>query len=216
MSDIAVYGVPGSPYTRSVQLSLEEKAIAYELRIVSVVETKQEPHLNRHPFGRVPAFEHGDLRLYETQAILRYLEDAFPEPGLTPTDPGACARMNQIIGINDCYFFPKVAAVIVGQRIVGPALLGMKTNEEAVAAAVPMGRICIAELDRLLGSRRFLAADQLTIADLMLAPQLDFFVATREGKAMLNGTRLQMWLERMNRRPSMVATRRPEALRGAA
>jgi hypothetical protein len=49
-----------------------------------------------------------------------------------------------------------------------------------------------------------------------LAPQLDFFVATPEGKAMVNGTRLQMWLERMNRRPSMVATRRPETLRGAA
>jgi glutathione S-transferase len=92
----------------------------------------------------------------------------------------------------------------------------MKTDEAAVAAAVPMGRLCIAALDRLLGSRPFLAADQLTIADLMLAPQLDFFVATPEGKAMIDGTRLRMWLERMNRRPSMVATRRPQALRGAA
>lgn len=216
MSEIAVYGVPGSPYVRSVQLSLEEKGIAYALRIVSVVETKRDAHLTRHPFGRVPTFEHGDFRLYETQAILRYLEDVFPEPGLTPADPRARARMNQIIGINDCYFFPKVAAVIVGQRIVGPALLGMKTDEAAVAAAVPMGTICIAALDRLLGSRPFLAADQLTIADLILAPQLDFFVATPEGKAMVDGTRLQMWLERMNRRPSMVATRRPETLRGAA
>ena len=216
MSEIAIYGVPGSPYVRSVQLSLEEKGIAYDLRIVGVMETKQDAHLTRHPFGRVPAFEHDDFRLYETQAILRYLEDVFPEPGLTPPDPRARARMNQIIGINDCYFFPKVAAIMVGQRIVAPALLGMKTDEAAVTAAVPMGRICIAALDRLLGSRSFLAADQLTIADLMLAPQLDFFVATPEGKAMVDGTRLQLWLERMNRRPSMVATRRPETLRGAA
>jgi glutathione S-transferase len=68
-------------------LSLEEKAIAFELRTISVVEAKQDPHLNRHRFGRVPAFEHGDLRLYETQAILRYLEDVFPEPGRSAAPP---------------------------------------------------------------------------------------------------------------------------------
>jgi hypothetical protein len=47
--------------------------------------------------------------------------------------------------------------VIVGQRIVGPALLGMKID--AAAVAVPTGRICIAALDRWPGSRLFLAAD---------------------------------------------------------
>ena len=151
MSDIIVYGVPGSPFVRSVQMGLEEKGAAYRLQAIGAQELKGEAHLKRHPFGRVPAFEHGDFRLYETQAILRYLDDVFPEPALEPADPRAAARMNQIIGINDWYFFPKVAAVIVGQRIVGPALLGMTTDEAVVAAAVPPGRVCIAELDRLLG-----------------------------------------------------------------
>ena len=93
----------------------------------------------------------------------------FSEPGLTPTDPRARARMDQIIGINDCYFFPKVKAVIGGQRIMGPALLGRRTNEEAVAAAVPMAGICMAQFDRLLGSRPYLATDQL--ADLTGRPR---------------------------------------------
>jgi glutathione S-transferase len=92
----------------------------------------------------------------------------------------------------------------------------MKTDEAAVDAAVPLGRVCIAEFDRLLGAQPFLAGDQLSIADLMLAPQIDFFAATPEGKAMLAGTRLAAWLQRMNARPSMIATRRPELLRGAA
>jgi glutathione S-transferase len=195
---------------------LEEKKAAYRVQALGVGESKSEAYLRKHPFGRVPAFEHGNFGLYETQAILRYLDDILPEPPLQPRDPKQAARMNQIIGINDWYFFPKVAAVIVFQRIIGPVLLGIKTDDAAIEAAVPMGRTCIAELDRLLGGQQFLAGDDLSIADLMLAPQLDFLAETPEGKALLAGTRIEAWLKRMNERPSMQATQRPDALRRAA
>jgi glutathione S-transferase len=135
---------------------------------------------------------------------------------LEPADARAAARMNQIIGINDWYFFPKVGAVVVFNRIVGPVLLGMPTDTAAIEAAMPMARTCIGELDRLLGDQPFLAGDRLSIADVMLAPQLDFFAATPEGRALLPGTRVAGWLERMNARPSMRATLRPEPLRQAA
>lgn len=216
MSDIVVYGVPGSPFVRAVQMGLEEKGAAYRVQPLGPHETKSEAYLKRHPFGRVPAFEHGDFKLYETQAILRYLDDVFPTPPFVPADPRAAARMNQIIGINDWYLFPKAAAAVVFQRIVGPALLGTTTDEAVVAAAVPMAQTCIAELDRLLGAQRFLAGDQLSIADLILAPQLDFFAVTPEGQKLLESTGLNAWLARMNARASMIATQRPESLRGAA
>jgi glutathione S-transferase len=216
MSDIVVYGIPGSPFMRAVQMGLEEKQAAYRIQVVSPGETKSEAYLKRHPFGRVPAFEHGDFGLYETQAILRYLDDVFPQPPFQPSNPREAARMNQIIGINDWYFFPKAAGTIVFQRIVGPTLLGITCDETAVAAGVPMARVCIAELDRLLGGQQFLAGDRLSIADLMLAPQVDFLAETPEGKSLLANTRLEAWLARMNARPSMQATLRPEALRRAA
>jgi glutathione S-transferase len=216
MSDIVVYGVPGSPFVRAVQMGLEEKGVAYRMHVLGPHESKGEEHLARHPFGRVPAFAHGDFALYETQAILRYLDHVFPAPPFVPTDPRAAARMNQIIGINDWYFFPGAAAPIVFHRVVGPVLLGTATDEGAVAAAMPMARTSIAELDRLLGAQRFLAGDQLSIADIMLAPQIDFLAATPEGKRLLEGTRLKAWLARMNARASMIATQRPEPLRGAA
>jgi glutathione S-transferase len=217
MSDIVVYGVPGSPFMRAVQMGLEEKQAAYRIQVVSPGEAKSEAYLKKqHPFGRVPAFEHGDFSLYETQAILRYLDDVFPQPPFEPGDPREAARMNQIIGINDWYFFPKAAAVIVFQRIIGPTLLGTTTDEAVVATGVPMARLCVAELDRLLGAQQFLAGDRLSIADLILAPQLDFFAETPEGKSLLANTRLEAWLARMNARPSMQATLRPEAFRRAA
>jgi len=216
MSDIVVYGVPGSPFLRAVQMGLEEKNVAYRLQAMGPGESKTETYLKKHPFGRVPAFEHGDFSLYETQAILRYIDDVFPEPPLKPRDPRAAARMNQIIGINDWYFFPKVAAVIVFQRIIGPKLLGTATDEAAIAAAMPMAGLCIRELDRLLGAQQFLAGDRLSIADVMLAPQLDFFAETAEGESSIAGTGLKAWLARMNARPSMKATLRPDILCRAA
>jgi glutathione S-transferase len=216
MSDIVVYGVPGSPFVRAVQMGLEEKGVAYRVQPVGPQELKSEAHLKRHPFGRVPAFEHGDLKIYETQAILRYLDDVFPTPSFVPADPRATAKMNQIIGINDWYFFPKAAAPIVFQRVVGPVFFGLPTDEAAITEALPMARTCVAELDRLLGSQRYLACDEMSIADLLLAPQVDFLVATPDGKNLLEGTGLKAWLARMNARASMIATQRPEPLRGAA
>ncbi len=216
MSDIVIYGVPGSPFVRAVQMGLEEKGAPYRLHALGPGEMKGEEHLGRHPFGRVPAIDHGDFRLYETQAILRYIDAVFPKAPLQPREPQKIARMNQIIGINDWYFFPKVASVVVFQRIIGPAFLGRAPDEDAIARALPDGRLCVAELARLHGGQPFLAGDTLTIADLILAPQLDFFAATPEGRDLIAGTSLVGWLARMNERPSMQKTQRPDGLKTAA
>jgi glutathione S-transferase len=179
-------------------------------------EHKSAAYLALHPFGRVPAIEHDGFRLYETQAILRYIDAVFPEPALQPKDPKAAARMNQIIGINDWYLFPDVCRVIVFQRIVAPAIFGQAPDEAVIAQAAPKVPTCIGELNRLLGDAPFLAGEQLSLADLILAPQLDYLFATPEGRAAMQGTALDSWLARMNARASMQATLPPEALRRAA
>jgi glutathione S-transferase len=51
MSDIVVYGVPGSPFVRAVQMGLEEKKAAYRMQVVGVGESKGEAYLKKHPFG---------------------------------------------------------------------------------------------------------------------------------------------------------------------
>ena len=155
--------------------------------------------------------------LYETQAILRYVDAAFPRNRrCSQADPKERARMDQIIGICDWSFFPKAAAPIAFNRIIGPKLLGLPTDEVAIADAMPMARICFAELDRLLGDQPFLIGSNLSIADIMLAAQLDLLATTPEGQELIDGTRLDPWLERMRKRPSLVASQPPEALRKAA
>ena len=140
-----------------------------------------------HPFGRVPAIRHGDFHLYETQAILRYIDATFAGRALQPREPQAIGRMNQVIGINDWYLFPQVARVIVFERIVGPALFGKTPDEAAIAAALPDARLCLGELDRLLGDQKHLAGDEFSLADVLLAPQVYYLAATPEGASILDG-----------------------------
>jgi glutathione S-transferase len=196
---------------------LKEKAVDYRLQVMSPGESKSAEYLEqRHPFGRVPAFEHDGFRLYETQAIIKYLDRIYPEPPLTPEDPQAFARMNQLIGIIEWYFFPKAAAPIAFQRIIGPVLLGLPTDEAPIAEAMPMARTCFAELERLLGDNPYLTGDSVSLADIMLASQLDLLSETPEGKQLLAGTKIEEWLWRMLERPSMIATEPPAMLRVAA
>ena len=216
MSEFIIHGHPASPFLRSVCLGLEEKHAPYRIQEMAVGELRGEVHRRLHPFGRIPVLQHGDYHLYETQAILRYIDAVMPTPPLQPTDAKAIGRMNQIIGINDWYLFPLVARIIVFHRIVGPVLLGTVPDEAAIAAAVPDAKLCLGELDRLLGAHSFMAGDSLSLADLLLAPQVYYLAATPEGSAILKDTALLAWLRRMNARPSMQATLPPEALRQAA
>jgi glutathione S-transferase len=208
MNDFVVYGVPGSPYTRAPLLGFHEKGAAYRLAVfgTDLGKPRSEEHLQLHPFGRVPILDHGDFRLYETQAILRYLDAVLPGVSLQPQDPRAAARMNQIIGIVDWYVFPYVSVGITAERFLSQRFWNRGPDEATIARALPNAAICIRELQRLQGSAQFLTGDTLSIADLMVAPQLDFFRATPEAEKLLAGTSLDGWLQRMRARPSMQAT----------
>jgi glutathione S-transferase len=206
MSDVTVHGIVGSPFVRSVLLALEEKCVPYRLARMGLGDAKTPEHLKRHPFGRVPAFEHGDFQLYETQAILRYIDAVFPGITLQPDEPRAAARMNQMIGVVDWYFFRDISATIGFNRIIAPTF-GLPVNEEAVVAAIPKAEICIGAVDALIADHDYVAGDSLSIADLMLVPHFEFFSMTQEGRAILAPyPRLSAWLERLQERDSMKKT----------
>jgi len=169
-------------------------------------ESKTPAHLTRQPFGRIPVLDHREFQLYETQAILRYLDAVLPEPSLQPLEPRARARMDQIIGIVDWYFFPFATVGISAERIMSQVFWGRGPDETKVAAALPNARICVRELERLKDGAPFLTGDRLSIADLMLAPHLDYFAMTPEGRDMLEDTSLAGWLETLRARDSFQAT----------
>ena len=93
MSTPVLFGATYSVYVRAARLALEEKGVPYRLEEVDIFADGGPPpgYAQRHPFLRIPAFEHGGFRLYEAGAIMRYVDDAFDGPPLMPATPRARA-----------------------------------------------------------------------------------------------------------------------------
>jgi glutathione S-transferase len=207
MPQFIVHSAPGSPFGRSVLATLEEKQASYRLSPVAPPSLKTEPHISRHPFGRVPVLEHEGFLLYETQAILRYLDRVLPTPSLTPTEPKTAARMDQVMNINDWYLFQGVNNVIGFHRVVRPRLMGLAPDETAIAAAMPKAHAVFNELARLLGEQAYFAGEAASLADMLIGPQIDFFREMPEwGPLTGSHPNLRAWHARMNARLSMKAT----------
>jgi glutathione S-transferase len=207
MSTFSVHTIPGSPAARAVLATLVEKGAQFRVLAVSPGAQKKEPHLSRQPFGKMPVLEHDTFVLYETQAIMRYLNCILPAQPLVPEDPREAARMDQIMGISDWYLFSGVSNVIGLHRIVGPRLLGLKPDEAAIADAMPRAQIVFEELSRLLAKKAHLASEVITLADLIVAPHMDFLSQTPEWAILTRGrSNLVDWMARMKERSSMQAT----------
>ena len=208
MANPIIYGPGLSTYVRTVRLVCEEKGAPYDLVEIDIMQGghKTPEYLARHPFGKVPAFEHDGFRVYETSAITRYLDVVLPGPSLTPSDPKATARMQQAIAVIDSYAYGSMISAIVIQRVVMP-MVGGTTDETVIAAALPTAVLSLQALEELLGDNPFLAGADLSLADLHLAPVLAYFTATPEGQAQMpDYPKLAAWWAAVSARPSMAAT----------
>jgi len=205
-----IVGVFGSPFVRTIRIALDEKRLHWAWSPITVGEHKQEPYLSRHPFGKIPAVHDDGFALYETNAVLRYLERKQPTPALIPADIHRATRMDQILCIVDNYLF-NYAKPVVFNRIIAPHL-GVPVNEEAVIAALPDTRTVLDALCRLHADGPYLTGATLSLADIAVLPHVDYLHRTPEGHAILQDfPKLLGWLAMMAERPSVQASaRKPE------
>ncbi len=205
MADPIIHGPALSTYARSVRPALEEKGVGYKLNEVDVFSSKPPEHLKRQPFGKVPVFEHDGFAMYETQAINRYIDEAFGGKKLQPADPKKRARMNQIIGILDSYGYPSMISMVVSQR-----MFESKPDEAKIKGSMPMVETSMAALEGLIGGSPFLAGEEISLADLHAVPIFEYFSRTPEGMAELaKHPKVAAWWGRIKDRPSCVKTRPP-------
>lgn len=207
MNKPVVHGFQRSTYVNIVRLVLTHKQVAFSF---NDLETRMgsAAHLALHPFGRAPAFEHGGLHLYETSAIVLYLDEAFPSPPLQPLDPASRALMHQWISSVNGYYYPWIVYHLVHERLVFPAL-GIPADEKVVAVAMPKIEQCLDVLEAALrGGEPFLVGAQLTLADFFLYPSIYALDLTNEGQALLpRRPATSEWLARMDGLPGVKAFR---------
>jgi glutathione S-transferase len=209
MAKPVVYGPGYSTFVRTARLALEEKGAEYDLVEVDLLSgASQSPeHLARHPFGKVPAFEHDGFAFYETDAIARYVDETFPGTDLVPAETRSRARMNQAMSVIASYGYPCLISQIFMQRAVMP-MIGNAPDEAAIAAALPKAETALGALEQLIDGNRYLAGDRLSLADLLLIPIYDYVRQTPEGEKLLQATpNLRRWWDEVRTRPSVEKTR---------
>jgi len=194
VSGLTLFGWERSTYTRAVLLALLEKGPAYELVTVVPFDGLPEGYLALHPFGKIPVLEHEGFRLYETAAILRYLDEAFAGPALQPATPRGRARMQQIVGLVDAYGYRSLVwdLYVNLREEKDPAVLerGLETG----------GRFLDALAALIEGP--FLCGDAPSLADCHLAPVLRYAIAMPEGASLTDERPAVMtWWHRILARP---------------
>jgi glutathione S-transferase len=205
MSDMTLWGFDGSTYVRTVKMLLAEKGYtAFEQVPLNVLqgEPKQPEHLARHPFGKVPVLDHDGMRILETSAIVRYLNDVLPGPSLVPATPKDRARMDMIIGIIDSYGYSALVSV-AGYHLF-PDFVGGK-NEAMRAAGIDNGRKVLALAMQTKGGSPFIAGD-LSLADLFLAPIIFYVALTPDAGAVFDIDGFAAWWTAVQALPSFQAT----------
>jgi glutathione S-transferase len=205
MNRVTLFGAAYSVYVRIARLALEELSVPYDLVEIDIFTKDSLPadYGDRHPFGRIPAFEHDGFRLFETDAIVGYIVECFGPGTLLPAAAKERARMRQIMRIMDNYAYPSLVwGVYVEETERGRA--GQLRPDELDPA-----RKCLRVLEDL-AAPGFLAGAEITLADLWALPMLAYLDLAPSGRALLrDAPKLAAWLQRMQARPSVAATRFP-------
>lgn len=193
-----LYSGPLSMFGAKVQIALIEKAIDFQLVMVSYdrdrgYEPKHPEVLRVNPKRQVPVLIDGDVEIFDSTQIFEYLEDVQPAPPLWPRKPAARAAARLLEMKSDEIYFPHVV------KLMG--LQDTPDDPAAVAARERASRYYL-EMDALLADREWLAGDY-SFADIA------FYMAALFGERMgavlgQETPRLLAWRERMTSRPAVM------------
>ncbi len=194
---------PLSTYSRRVRIALLEKQIAFEPIVVDMAQRRhREPaYLALNPYGRVPTLEEDGFVLYESTAILNYLEATHPTPPLAPADARQRALVDMHMKLCDIQMTRHAGTIVFPKRFLPKE----RWNEAAMAEAKGEIEKHLAILDRHLAGKRFLVAEQFTLADICYLPFLEFLPLMEIAPP----ANVAAWSERLLARPSARETRPP-------
>lgn len=180
MTDVTIYGIAPSSYTRTARMIAREKGIDYRFE---QVELKSPAHLALHPWGRVPILEHGGIRLFETAAIGRYLDTIGNGPKLVPDDPVRAARMEQWISVVNCYAYENLVTKYLFAYLF-PKTPDQRPDRDAIARHFPNVERDLRKVEHGFEGE-WLTGNTITLADLFLAPLLASIGQLPEAAAVL-------------------------------
>lgn len=202
---IVLHGYQYSVYLRIVRMVLAEKGVPYSrVEVNPFASDMPKEYLNLHPFRRVPTLIHDDYVLYETQAITRYIDEAFAGPSLQPVHARQRARMTQIISIIDAYGYLPMVRQVFSQRAFGPRI-GRVADETQLRAGIESSSRVLSALESIVALDGPVAGGgDWSLADFHLAPMMAYLTAAPEGEtAIAERAKLAAWWDVIRERASL-------------
>jgi glutathione S-transferase len=194
---LTIYGHPMSTCTRKVLMTLAENELPFEMSVVDFATGahKQEPHISRQPFGRIPAMNDDGFELFESRAICRYLDEKGSKK-LVPADAKARAKMEQWISIETSEFTGNAMKFVYKHIFQRP-------QEDAVMESATKGlEAALGVLEKQLAKTPYLVGKDLTLADVCYMPYFEYAMNTPAKDIISKYPSVVAWWDRVRERPT--------------
>ncbi|MGC9369124.1 MAG: glutathione S-transferase family protein [Paracoccaceae bacterium] len=166
-----LFHVPLSPFSRKVRLVLAEKKIEVEL-VEERYWERDSDFLRRNPAGKVPVLKMDNRLMSESQAICEYIEETNPAPALMPVTPAERCEVRRLVFWFDDKFHNEVTSKLLYERVNKKVMgLGYPDSRNVKAGAAQI-KFHLDYMGWLLDQRRWLAGDQMSLADFAAAAHL--------------------------------------------
>ena len=199
---IILYGTPLSSYTAKVRIALEYKRIPY---------TEREPAGGYRsaewraivPTGTIPALDDQGCVLAESEAILEYLEERWPDPTMLPGDAAHRARIRWLARLHDLHVEPKVRALF--------PLVRDPEGAQGLAAPLAALETQIAVLCRMIRPAPFLGGATPSFADCGFAVTIPLaqLILSSLGRDWIPPEPLRAWLAVARQEPALAKALEP-------
>jgi glutathione S-transferase len=196
---LKLHHAPNSRAGRIVWL-LEELGLTYELNAMRFhpEDLKSDAHRARHPLGRVPVLEDGDITLWESGAIVEYLIERHSDGALKPSiDSPEYPAYLQWLHYCEGMVMPPVNTIVVQTLLLPPE----RQNAEALGQAQKLLTRALAPVDERLANVDYFAGT-FSGADIM--PGHAVFMSNRLGCVPEDYANLKAYIARLEARPAFV------------
>ncbi|KAG8945085.1 hypothetical protein FRC04_001246 [Tulasnella sp. 424] len=171
---LTIIGIETASCTRRVKVVLFEKGVDFVIKPINfaAAEHKSEAHLEKQPFGQIPVLDDDGFILFQSRAIGRYIAAKYADQGTKllpdPKDLKAVALFEQAACVEQADFDPSASGIVV-EKIVNP-FKGLPSDENKFQKHVETLNAKIDGYERMLTKHKYLAGDEITLADLWHLP----------------------------------------------
>ncbi|ONH93917.1 hypothetical protein PRUPE_8G260300 [Prunus persica] len=177
---LKLHGFPVSPSTARVEACLHEKTLDFEFVPVNILglENKQPSFLAKNPFGQIPAFEDGDVTLFEAALVKVWME------------------------VESQQYHPAICPIVY--EFFGKPVVGCKPDQTVIDASLEKLKKVLDMYETRLSSNKYLAGDFYSLADLHHFAYTFYFMKTPWSSLINDRPHVKAWWEDISARPASV------------